>query len=102
MIDKGFLVLLALVLLAAVSPGAAWAGGGKAGTAAEENDYSSREAQSQGLDQFAGGSVLGVLVVILLLAGIAVLVYFLFFSDDPWIGEPRTDVQPTPDRTLAK
>lgn len=102
MSDKGFLVFLALAVLAAVSPGVAWAGGGVPGSAAEESDYSSREAQSGPLDQFVGGDAASVLLVLILLVGIGVLIYFMFFSDDPWVGEPKADRDAEADRSFAK
>lgn len=54
---------------------AAWAEG-TPGSAAEEAYYGSRQAQSQGLEEFTGGSH-GLVIAVVLIAAVAVIVYLL-------------------------
>lgn len=76
-IRRLFLVALAAAILNYVLPQSpAWADGVR-GTAAEEADYSQREAQAKGLEEFVGGDALGIVIAIIIIAAIVVLVYFL-------------------------
>jgi hypothetical protein len=71
-----FIVALSMALIHYVMPREARADGVR-GTAAEDREYGQRQASSAGLEEFSGGSALGVVVAILVIAALVVLIWYL-------------------------
>ena len=70
-------IVLCLAMMNYVLPVTAFADEGKAGTTEEAMDYAQREAQAVGLEDFEGGGALEIVLVILIIAALAYLIWYL-------------------------
>ena len=70
-------IALCLAMMNYVLPSAAFADEGKAGTTEEAMDYAQREAKAVGLEDFEGGSALGIVVTILIIVALIYLIWYL-------------------------
>lgn len=68
--------VMCLVLVVATFPKTALANGEK-GSKAEAAEFAQRQAQAPELQKFTGGDAAGFLIFVILVAAIAVLVYYL-------------------------
>lgn len=97
-VRKLFIVVLCLVMVHYVLPRQqALAGdGGAPATQSEEEGYAQREAQSKGVDQFVGGSALGIVIAILVIAALVVLIWYLIEHSQGHAYVTPRDVTPKP------
>ena len=70
-------VALCMAMMNYVLPSTAFADEGKAGTTEEAMDYAQREGQAVGLEDFEGGSALGIAITILVIVAVVIIVWYL-------------------------